>query len=47
MFVPPVLREWVADNELAHLAFKAVEFSESARGTAQCAGQRKRAILPP
>ena len=35
MFVPQVLREWVADNELAHLAFKAVEFSESARGTAQ------------
>src|SRR6266480_5722973 len=44
IFVPPVLREWVADNELPHLAFKAVEFSESARGTAQCTGQRKRAI---
>ncbi len=41
MFVPPVLREWVADNELAHLAFKAVEFSESARLNARASGSEQ------
>jgi hypothetical protein len=44
MLLPPDLREWVADDDLAQLVLQAVKLCDMARGAAQCARQWQRAI---
>jgi len=44
MLLPPDLREWVAENDLAHLVLEAVELCDM-RG-AQCAAVAASNILP-
>lgn len=44
MLLPPDVREWVADNELAHFVLEAVEATDLAFGAGQRAWQRRCAI---
>lgn len=44
MLLPPDLREWVAEKDLAHLVLEAVELCDMLGGAAQRARQWQRAI---